>query len=362
MPPDSGPSIRIDLKKLLLVLGIGVPILIVDHIYSIESGREAYHAAVADYLETLAVTAAGAAEALVEDSIAQAQALAARPDVIALAKSSYAEHRGRDEGELAVPDKVWQTPEAEPIVDRIVSHPVALILREEIGRDPSIVQVVLADRAGPTAAASLKPTLYYQGDRSWFTIAVGDGRNGAVHVGQPHHDTPTDRTVFEVGVPVVDPDEARVVGALLVTVDTQSFVGLLTRALAGSSGRASVVTSEGRMIAASPVSASREADSPEFAAIRPEADAGSRWAQVDGDRERLIAYARTSLGARFRDADWYLLISQDGLEVNEPIRRITTRELVSAAVAILLVIVLAVYFAAHRRIDVDPLHDIEQAE
>lgn len=360
MAADPGPSLRIDLKKLLIVLGIAVPILLVDHIYSIEAGQDAYRAAAAGYLETLASGAAAASDAVVENAVARAQTLAARPDVVDLVKRNAAQHRGRDEAWLAAPDKVWQTPEAEPTVDRILSDPVALALREEVGRDPTtIVHLTLADRAGPTAAASLKPTFYFQGDRTWFTVAVGDGRTGAVHVGRPYLDVPTGRRVFEIAVPVVDPDEERVVGALLAAVDAGAFAGLLARALPGETGRAVLTDPEGRPIAAAPAPLAPDADVPELEAVDRESPSGAAWAQVEDGRERLIAFARSGLGERYAEADWTVLVSQDAVEVNEPLRRIANREWISAAVAVLLVMVLAVYFATHRRIDVDPLHDID---
>jgi hypothetical protein len=359
MPSDS-LSLHINLRKLLIVLLLTVPLLAADILWTLERTREEFAAASGRSLETLARVAAAGAESFVDVAVGQAREMAARPDVLALVERRNKANQGRTEIQLAALDKVWQTPEAGPEVQRIVATSEALALRAAIERNRLIASVIVTDRFGATAAASHKPTLYYHGDQAWWRIAYGDGVAGADQATPAVWDPVSERDVIAIAVPIRDEAARRVSGVLRVFIPVAGLTAFLEEAQPRPAGDAVIVAKDGRLVV------SARADRPpsdavaEFEALQARILAvDSGWAATHRSEgpELLVGFAATGLGRRYRELDWKVLVSQPMEEASAPLRAVNRRLLLSGALGALLVVILAVYFTNHRAQDLDPLGD-----
>jgi len=139
--PSAPITLRVNLRKLLVVLLLTVPLMVADVLWTVDRSRDEFTAASGRSLETVARVAASGAEAFVDAAFATAAEIAARPDVLALVQRQNRTHQDRTEVELAALDKVWQTPQAGPAVERIVASGEAIQLRAHalLPRRPGLV-------------------------------------------------------------------------------------------------------------------------------------------------------------------------------------------------------------------------------
>ncbi len=363
MPSDS-LTLRIDLRKLLLVLLLTVPLLVADVLWTVERSRNEFTQASGESLETVARVAAAGAEAFVDAAVAEAAELASRPDILALAERQNRAHQGRTEVELAALDKVWQTPEAGPAVERIVASGEAVQLREAVERGRHLASVIVTDRFGATAAASHKPTLYFHGDQAWWRIAFGDGLQGVEQATPAIWDPVSERDVIAIGSPIPDEEARRVAGVVRTFVPVAALTAFLEEAQPRPSGDAVIASRDGRLVLSAANNRSVEDDVDELEALRSRiVTEDSGWAVVQGrdGGELLVGFAATGLARRYRELKWSIVVSQPLEEAAAPMRAVNRRVLLSGGLALLLLVILAVYFTNHREQPLDPLEELEKA-
>ena len=363
MPSDS-LILRINLRKLLIVLLLTVPLMVADVVWTVERSRREFTAASGSGLETVARVAAAGAEAFVDAAVAEAAEIAARPDILALVKRQNAAHRARTEVELAALDKVWQSPEAGPAVERIVASDEAVQLREAVERNRLLASVIVTDRFGATAAASHKPTLYFHGDQAWWRIAFGDGLEGAGQATPAIWDPVSERDVIAIGVPIRDEQARRVEGVLRTFVPVSSLTAFLEEAEPEPAGDAIIVSRDGRLVVSARDNRPVDEDVPEFEALQARiVGEDSGWALAEGPdgADLLVGFAATGLARRYSELKWSVIVSQPLEEAAAPMHAVNRRVLLSGGLAMLLVVILAVYFTNHREQPLDPLEELERA-
>lgn len=362
MPSDS-VTLRVNLRKLLIVLLLTVPLMVGDVLWTVDRSREEFTSASGRSLERVARVAASGAEAFVDAAVAEAAEIAARPDVLALAQRQNRLHQNRTEIELASLDKVWQTPEAGPAVEAIVASGEAIQLRDAVERNRMLASVVITDRFGATTAASHKPTLYYHGDQAWWAIAFGDGLEGADQATPVIWDPVSELDVIAIGVPILDERARRVAGVVRTFVPVVSLTAFLEEAQPQPSGDAVVVSSDGRLVVSAGSDRPPDEDVEEYEALRGEVAAtDSGWGtyqRADGS-EMLSGFAATGLARRYPELSWTVMVSQPMDEAAAPMHAVNRRVLLSGGLAMLLVVILAVYFTNHREQPLDPLEELER--
>ena len=362
MPPDS-LILRVNLRKLLVVLALTAPLLVGDILWTVDRSRQEFTAASGSGLETVARVAAAGAEAFVDAAVSEASEMAAHPDLLALAKRQNVAHERRTEVELAALDKVWQTPEAGPAVERIVGSGEAIQLREAVDRNRMLASVIVTDRFGATAAASHKPTLYFHGDQAWWRIAFADGLTGVDHASPALWDPVSERDVIAISVPIHDEQEGRIAGVLRTFVPVASLTAFLEEAQPKPAGDAVIADRDGRLVLSAGSNRSTEDEIVEFEALRERiAGEDSGWGVAAGPAgsELLVGFAATGLARRYVELKWSIIVSQPLDEAAAPMHAVNRRVLLSGALAMLLVVMLAVYFTNHREQPLDPLEGLDR--
>ncbi len=356
-------SLRVDLRKLLIVLLLTVPLIVADILWTVDRTAEEFTAASGAALETVARVAAAGAESFVDLAVGQAIEMAARPDVVALVQGQNKANQGRTEIELAAPDKIWQTPQAGTWVERIVASPAALELRGAVERSRMLASVLVTDGYGATAVASHKPTMYYHGDQAWWRIAYGDGISGAAHATPALWDPVSERDVIAITVPIVDGKPERVAGVLRVFVPVLGLTSFLEEAQPRQSGDAVIVAKDGRLVTSAGRNRSLDEDVVEFEAVKQRIlDEDSGWAvtpRLEGP-ELLLGFAKTGLGRRYPELDWRVVVTESLQDATAPLEAVNRRVLLSGGLGLALVVILAVYFLNHRARQLDPLQEIER--
>lgn len=363
MAKRSPVLVSLDVRKILLVLVITVPLLLADMIFVLDRARSDYSGAVENYLETLARTAAAGVESFVDHAAADARAMGGDPALVETAVASAARRRGMTEEKLAAIDEVWQRPEAEEYVTEVVGGSPARRLRQYVEDQPLTLRALVTDRSGAASAASHKPALFYHGDQAWWTAAFGDGSTGAVHVSGAFRDPISGKDVIAVAAPLKQDDESPLAGVVRLFLPAAAASYGLEEALPGRTGEALVATPDGRLVSAARGGRDPRLDVEEIESLRPlleERPSGAVTAPLPGGAEVLVGYSQTALQHAYPELDWVVLVMQDWREVEEPIERINWRALLSGLLAIVLLGAVAVYFSSHRPKDLDPLEELER--
>jgi hypothetical protein len=98
-------------------------------------------------------------------------------------------------------------------------------------------------------ASSTRNTGYYRALEDWWKESYGDGKRGAVYIGDVHFDPGSRSYDISLAQPFMEP-EGGVIGIIKVELDTQAINGLLGSFQAGSSVNVSLIHARGDVISA----------------------------------------------------------------------------------------------------------------
>ena len=165
------------------------------------------------------------------------------------------------------------------------------------------------------------------------------------------HDPVTGTDFVGIGVPILEEDSTRTIGALHAMVDIAGTTPLLERADIGPSGRVVLVRGDGRIINGPNTTFAANVRSDEYASVLDALSTlqarqtGYVVAEISNQGETLIGFADTGLKEDYSNLSWTVLVSQPTGEAFAVIR---TPELIIILMAFLglgAVVVLAVYFS-----------------
>lgn len=114
-------------------------------------------------------------------------------------------------------DQDWvQGAIAEDFVNKILSNPCALHLKDLEKEVTAAQEAFVMDAQGALVCASRKTSDYYQGDEDKWKDAYLDGK-GALFVGKRQYDESTKSTLVHVSAPILDKGKA--IGVIAVGIN-----------------------------------------------------------------------------------------------------------------------------------------------
>ena len=358
MASPNGLELRVNLKALLLLAAVAVPLLLLDLFFVLDRSRSALETTVGNHLKTIAEVMASETSRFVHAKIVEVGILAAEEEVRRAAVE--ANRQPVSEQKLLELDRNWESPKSAEVANRMLASPTSAYLRGYLSINLSVKRLLLTDAQGASIAGSHKPIDYYQGDEDWWTAAFRDGA-GAIHVGDIRYD-PVSRTNFlAIDAPVLTPGRDRVIGVLRAIVDVAEMRPITTQIQVGGRGEAMLVKGDGTILSSRNVTLVLKQKAEEMEVVGPlAAEQGSGYtnASLKGGARKLIAFADPGLSQAFPELNWKVIVTQDVEEAHLPIAAVTNRAMVTAFAGLLLFAVLAAYFSLHRPLK---FTDIENA-
>ena len=220
--------------------------------------------------------------------------------------------------------------------------------------DPRFLRITVTDERGVTVAATHKTLDYFQADEEFWQGIHSEGR-GSISLTDILYDDVTKSSYIGVGVPVLEEDSNRFVGAVDALVDVSSLFHVVNQAHPPLNLRTTLIKEDGTVISAPEVDLSMNLKSDEFVAVQDELttiegrQTGYIVSEVPSSGPRLIAFADTGLKQDYRNLGWLVLVSQDAREAFASIRFVGRLTAVLATVGLLMVTLLAVFFSLHRK-------------
>jgi hypothetical protein len=369
MPGDS-LELRISFKRLLIGLLLTVVPISIAGLYAITRSDRELQRTVGTHFKIFAEATAWEVSQFIHDRVLETGKLAARGVVVDAVTAANRGWQGMSEQAIADRirgiEKLWPTPESEPIVRGILTSPTALELRRHCELDPRFLRITVTDARGATVAASHKTLDYYQADEDYWQAIYAEGR-GAVSLTDILYDGVTKANYIGIGVPILEPSSGRFIGTLDALVDISSLFLVTNQSHPPLNLRTSLVKDDGAVIASPEATLGANLRSAEFLAVQ------DLLATVEGRQigyvitelprlgRRLIGFADTGLKENYERLAWIVLVSQDAREAFASIRFVGRLTAFLAAVGLVLVTLLVVYFSLHRRVIYRPLSEAAQS-
>ena len=290
------------------------------------------------------------AEEAVNGSVKALQSLALSPSLVVAVQDANATYTGKSpeaiDADIAKQDKSWVDKDAaiEPLVLEIQNNELSSSLKSFVKTFPEEVEVFVTDIHGLNVAMTDRTGDYLQADESWWKKAYNDGQ-GAISVGQVEYDDSAKSYAMNIGIPIRDPADQKVIGVLRGTVDVSIIFAALSDVKIGQTGHAEMVDLSGTILYAPNSELLMKSASEEIGALLKLNEDGwkPRVTNVQGDSSVLgYTFSKGSLGDSL---GWVLLLSQNRAEVEAPIQAALVQSLGYGALVVLLMAVFGVLFA-----------------
>jgi len=360
--PQDTFEFRVAYRKLLIGLLVTVVPISFAALYAISQSARSLNHTIGSHYSTIAESTASQITQFIHSQVIEVGLMAASPAVVDVVTAANRSYQGMTDAAIAEriqrAEEMWLTPRADALVSPILGSKASQSLRRYLQIDPTFLRITVTDEKGATVAATHKTIDYYQADEDYWRSIYAEGR-GSVSLTDVSYDVVTKNNYIGIGVPIIDPDTGRFLGTLDALVEVSSLFPIVRRAEVGPGGRALLVKDDGTVISGPKTTLAMSLKSDEHTAL---VDASRNFAGRQSgylianfpDRgETLIAFADTGLREDFNNLGWLVLVSQPTEQAFAPIN--TTQQLIMliAFLGLAAVVVLGVYFALHRRTDVE---------
>lgn len=364
--PSERFEFRVSYAKLLFWLLITlVPIAAVG-LYSLSHSETSLSRTIGAHFTSIAESTSAEISQFIHDCVVDAGVIAIEPTIVDTVASANKAYAGMSEAafnaRVGGTEKVWNTPAANGIVERILAAPASKLLRRHREIDRRLLRITVTDERGTVVAATHKTIDYFQGDEEFWQAIYAQGR-GAINLTDVLYDEVTKSHYIGVGVPVLEESTNRFLGAVDALVDISSLFPIVNRQQVGLTARTLLVKEDGTVIAGAGISLANIVKSRELSALRDAFGTlgghppGYLVTDVEGGGRRMIGFADTGLKRDYRNLDWFVTVSQEEREAFAPVRGVARMLAFLVLLALITVTLSAVYFSIHRRV---PMAGIEE--
>ncbi|MCP5118368.1 MAG: hypothetical protein GY953_46745 [bacterium] len=351
-------ELRISYRRLLIGLLVTVVPISLVGLYSIERSHDALQDTIGTHFKIVAESTAREVSQFTHERVTNVGTMATEPSVIDVITASNRSYEGVSDQAITARiqqiEEEWNTPAAKAVVTRVLSSTASARLRRYLDLDPRFLRITVTDERGATVSATHKTFDYFQADEEFWQAIYGEGR-GAISLTGILYDDVTNSSYVGVGVPVLDQESNRFIGAIDALVDVSSLFGVVNQAHPPLNLRTTLVTADGTVISAPDVNLSMRMKSEEFVAIQDALttiegrQTGFLVTDVAGGDQRVIGFADTGLTEDYRNLGWVVLVSEEASSAFASIEFVGRLTAFLAFTGLAMVTFLAVYFSLHRR-------------
>lgn len=360
---------RVSFKRLLIGLLVTVVPISVVGLYAITKSDAELQRTIGTHFKIFAESTAHEVSQFFHDRVVLVAVTAAEPSVLEVVQASNRSYEGMSEDAIAarinrVEDQ-WNAPTSPDALRRAMTSEAAARLRRVTDLDPRILRITVTDARGATVAATHKTLDYFQADEDYWQGIYADGR-GSISLTDVLYDDVTKSSYIGVGVPVLEEGTSRFVGTVDALIDVSSLFRVVKES--NPALRTTIVKDDGTVISAPEVDLSMRMQSEEFNAVQDALQTiegrqtGYLVTEVTGLSKRLIGFADTGLKEDYTNIAWVVLVSQDAREAFASIRMVGRLTGFLALVGLAMVVLVAMYFALHRREPFEKMHPMSEAE
>jgi hypothetical protein len=236
-----------------------------------------------------------------------------------------------------------------PEVLAVVDNAAARFVRRYVSVDKSLREVVVTDFLGRTVAATRKPSGYHLAGTEWWKEAYGDGRAGAVYVGDAGERGNAQGTGLHLAQPFVDPERG-VIGVLWAATGMGALDALVGSVHPGEAS-AALIRAAGQVISAPGFTALDPRPLPGTLELLTARERGRRFTSAGGT---LYGLPQTSLRQNYPRLNWIVTVRRPLDTLEAPLVALR-RHLLALVLAIVAVTVVAALLLS--RVESAPIVD-----
>lgn len=148
------------------------------------------------------------------------------PVVVDAVKAQNAKNAGLTQADIDALDQQWRaetSAAAKPLIDETLANQLSGYLKNvKDGSKGLYTEIFVMDNKGLNVGQSDVTSDYWQGDEEKWQNSYGAGPD-ALLIGEVEQDESTQRFQTQVSLPVVDPANGQVIGAVTIGVDVESL-------------------------------------------------------------------------------------------------------------------------------------------
>jgi len=153
-----------------------------------------------------------------------------KPLLIDVLRAQNAAHAGMTQAEIDILDAQWRAERAggdRPLINKVMSNPLSQFLKLlQENSNGLFTEIFVMDSKGLNVGQSVVSDDYWQGDEAKWRKSFLAGSN-ARHIGEPEFVEATGRYQAQLSMPIIDPKNGAVIGAVTLGVDI-SVIEMLT--------------------------------------------------------------------------------------------------------------------------------------
>jgi hypothetical protein len=351
-------QLRVPIRKLLIGTLVTVIPICLAGLYTIAQSSRSMRNIIGSHFATIANSSASEISVFVHQCVQQAALMAADSAVLDAVNAANRGYAGMTDAAIKSRalgnEQIWNKPEGARLVEQMLGSPASRQLRRFRELNAQFLRLTLTDQYGGTVAASHKTVDFWQADEDFWQNIHAQGR-GAVSLTDILYDEITKANYIGVGIPIVDRESGKFLGALDALVDVSTVFPIINRVRLGETGRLQMVRDDGTIIGAPEVSLPMKLKSEEFAAlkdaVRETEIQNSGWVLTElRGGSFLIGYADTRLKHDYRMPGSVVLLVQDSGEAFASVRTVERLLALMALLGLATATFLAVYFSIHRHV------------
>lgn len=148
------------------------------------------------------------------------------PQVIEAVKAQNAANASLSEADILRLDKEWRaetTASAKPLIEKVSTNPLSAFLTDKRKNSGGVIsEIFVMDDKGLNVGLSDVTSDYWQGDEAKWQKTFLAGPD-AIHISEVEKDESTQAFESQVSLPVTDPADGKVIGAITVGVNVEKL-------------------------------------------------------------------------------------------------------------------------------------------
>jgi hypothetical protein len=148
------------------------------------------------------------------------------PAVVEAVKQQNARNAGLSQADIDALDQQWRaetSAAAKPLIDETLGNALSTYLKQVKNDSQGLyTEIFVMDSKGLNVGQSDVTSDYWQGDEDKWTQTYAVGPDALV-IGEVEQDESTQRFQTQVSLPVVDPADGQVIGAVTVGIDVETL-------------------------------------------------------------------------------------------------------------------------------------------
>lgn len=177
------------------------------------------------------------------------ETLARTPSLIEAVHQTNIQRASLTSDEIISLDEKWvaEAPEIQGMVNEIQANDLSRYLQGFIDNNPSEVEVFVTDVNGLNVSMTERTSDFLQSDEGWWKSSYSNG-NGAIYIGDVEYDESSGAYAMNLGVPVRDPDDQKVIGVLRGTLDISIMMQAFSNINMSGNGSIALIDRVGNVI------------------------------------------------------------------------------------------------------------------